>query len=101
MSIHESQSKLWENHVARSPAFAHVLASELGRGGFAVTPGDLHATLVGVEPSAIRVSADPVTYPLHIILRFELELARSRETCPPPIFRPHGVTVCKGCSGWR
>ena len=38
-------------------------------------PADLHATLVGVEPSAIRVSADPVTYPLHIILRFELELA--------------------------
>jgi carboxypeptidase Taq len=75
MSIHESQSKLWENHVARSPAFAHVLADELARGGFTVTPADLHATLVGVEPSEIRVSADPVTYPLHIILRFELELA--------------------------
>ena len=75
MSIHESQSKLWENHVARSPAFAHVLSAELGRGGFAVSPADLHATLVGVEPSEIRVSADPLTYPLHIILRFELELA--------------------------
>jgi carboxypeptidase Taq len=75
MSIHESQSKLWENHVARSPAFAEVLAVELGAGGFAVTAADLHATLVGVEPSLIRVSADPLTYPLHIILRFELELA--------------------------
>ena len=31
MSIHESQSKLWENHVARSPAFAEVLAAELAR----------------------------------------------------------------------
>ena len=30
---------------------------------------------MGVEPSLIRVSADPLTYPLHIILRFELELA--------------------------
>jgi carboxypeptidase Taq len=30
---------------------------------------------VGVQPSLIRVSADPLTYPLHIILRFELELA--------------------------
>jgi carboxypeptidase Taq len=30
---------------------------------------------VGVEPSPVRVSADPLTYPLHIILRFELELA--------------------------
>jgi carboxypeptidase Taq len=75
MSIHESQSKLWENHVARNPAFAEVLAAELGAGGFAVTAAELHATLVGVEPSVIRVSADPLTYPLHIILRFELELA--------------------------
>ncbi|HEX3452943.1 MAG TPA: carboxypeptidase M32 [Solirubrobacteraceae bacterium] len=75
MSIHESQSKLWENHVARSAAFAEVLAAELGTGGFAVSAADLHATLVGVERSLIRVSADPLTYPLHIILRFELELA--------------------------
>lgn len=75
MSIHESQSKLWENHVARSPAFAQLLADELGAGGFPVAAEDLHATLVGVEPSLIRVSADPLTYPLHIVLRFELELA--------------------------
>jgi carboxypeptidase Taq len=75
MSMHESQSKLWENHVARSPAFARVLAAELARGGFEVEPQRLHATLVGVQPSPIRVSADPLTYPLHIVLRFELELA--------------------------
>jgi carboxypeptidase Taq len=75
MSIHESQSKLWENHVARSAAFAEVLVAELASGGFDVSAADLHATLVGVEPSLIRVSADPLTYPLHIILRFELELA--------------------------
>ena len=75
MSIHESQSKLWENHVARSPSFAEVLAAELRNGGFAVSAPDLHGALVGVQPSLIRVSADPVTYPLHIVLRFELELA--------------------------
>lgn len=75
MSVHESQSKLWENHVARSSAFAEVLAAELGAAGFHVTAGDLHATLVGVAPSLIRVSADPLTYPLHIVLRFELEHA--------------------------
>ena len=75
MSIHESQSKLWENHVARSAAFAEVLADELAGGGFGVAARDLHATLVGVERSLIRVSADPLTYPLHIILRFELEQA--------------------------
>jgi carboxypeptidase Taq len=75
MSIHESQSKLWENHVARNPAFVEVLATELGAGGFTVSAADLHATLVGVEPSPVRVSADPLTYPLHIVVRFELELA--------------------------
>jgi carboxypeptidase Taq len=75
MSVHESQSKLWENHVARSPAFAEVLAAELTAAGFGVAAKDLHATLVGVQPSLIRVSADPLTYPLHIVLRFELEHA--------------------------
>jgi carboxypeptidase Taq len=75
MSVHESQSKLWENHVARSPAFARVMAAELSAAGFEVDASRLHASLVGVEPSLIRVSADPLTYPLHIILRFELELA--------------------------
>ena len=75
MSIHESQSKLWENHVARSPAFAEVLAAELRTGGFEVTAPELHAALVGVDATPIRVSADPLTYPLHIVVRFELELA--------------------------
>jgi carboxypeptidase Taq len=75
MSVHESQSKLWENHVARHPAFAEVLAAELSSAGFQVGAAQLHATLVGVEPTLIRVSADPLTYPLHIVLRFELEHA--------------------------
>ena len=75
MSIHESQSKLWENHVARNAAFAHAIADELSRGGFRVSAEELHASLVGVKRSPIRVSADPLTYPLHIVARFELELA--------------------------
>ena len=75
MSIHESQSKLWENHVARHPAFATVLAQELAAGGYEIDPARLHAAIVAVDPSLVRVSADPVTYPLHIVLRFELELA--------------------------
>ena len=75
MSIHESQSKLWENHVARHPAFAKVLVEGLGEAGFQIDAAELHGALVAVEPSLIRVSADPLTYPLHIVLRFELELA--------------------------
>ena len=75
MSIHESQSKLWENHVARNASFARFMAGELAGGGFEVSGEDLHASLVGVKRSPIRVSADPLTYPLHIVARFELELA--------------------------
>ena len=45
MSAHESQSKLWENHVGRHPAFARVLAQEFAAGGFAVEPAALHAAL--------------------------------------------------------
>jgi carboxypeptidase Taq len=75
MSVHESQSKLWENHVARHPAFATVIAEALTAGGSPADPTALHASLVEVRPSLIRVSADPVSYPLHIVLRFELELA--------------------------
>ncbi len=75
MSIHESQSKLWENHVGRHPAFAGVLAQELTAGGFATDAAAVHTTLTAVRPSLIRVSADETTYPLHIVLRFELERA--------------------------
>ena len=75
MSMHESQSKLWENHVGRNRAFADVMAAELAAGGVSVDPGALHGLVVRVRPSLIRVEADQLTYPLHIVLRFELELA--------------------------
>jgi carboxypeptidase Taq len=74
MSAHESQSKLWENHVGRNKAFAPILAAELRTGGFEIDPDALHAAVTTVQPSLIRVSADPLTYPLHIVLRFELEI---------------------------
>ena len=51
------------------------MAAELTGAGFSIDPAELHSALIAVEPSLIRVSADPLTYPLHIVLRFELELA--------------------------
>ena len=51
------------------------MAAELAAGGVAVEPDALHALVVRVRPSLIRVEADQLTYPLHIVLRFELELA--------------------------
>ncbi|MBI5104632.1 MAG: carboxypeptidase M32 [Solirubrobacterales bacterium] len=76
MSIHESQSKLWENHVGRSRGFAGLLAAALTDGGAGrVDPDGLSAYLRMVRRGVIRVNADEVTYPLHIVLRFELERA--------------------------
>jgi carboxypeptidase Taq len=76
---HESQSRLWENMVARSPGFwrwcfPHVQAAFPERFRDR-TWQDLHRAVNAVRPTLIRVSADEVTYSLHIILRFELELA--------------------------
>jgi carboxypeptidase Taq len=74
MSIHESQSKFWENHVGAHRAFAPVLVAEFGANGYAIDVDALHAAISQVRPSLIRVAADQVTYPLHIVLRFELEV---------------------------
>lgn len=77
MAVHESQSRLWENQVARSGAFWRFFEPrwrELGGAAAAgVTSEDLQLAVNAVEPTLIRVDADEVTYNLHIVLRFELE----------------------------
>lgn len=81
--MHESQSRLWENHVGRSRAFLEFLlphlkehfGTELGM----ATPEDVHRASNHVERTTIRTQADEVTYNLHIGLRFELELALFRD----------------------
>ncbi len=77
MAIHESQSRLWENQVARSrafwthfePAFREKFSARLG--GWSSDDIYLAINTVALEP--IRVESDEVTYNLHIMLRFELE----------------------------
>lgn len=79
MAIHESQSLLWERMVGLSRPFAHYLLPKLhdtfpGQLPDDKTGDDLYAALNVVrEISLIRVEADEVTYPMHIILRFEIE----------------------------
>ncbi|MSU60867.1 MAG: carboxypeptidase M32 [Pedosphaera sp.] len=76
LGIHESQSRLWENHVGRSRTFwEHWLprAAKHFPSLTRFTPEAMHAAVNRVEPSFIRVEADEVTYDLHIILRFEIE----------------------------
>jgi len=78
LGIHESQSRLWENNVGRSePFWRYWLPRMRDRFPLTLRDVDLHAFLRAinvVKPSLIRVDADEVTYSLHVILRFELEL---------------------------
>jgi len=77
MGIHESQSRLWENHVGRSVAFWehwHPRACHHFPALKKFSPEQIARAINRVAPSFIRVEADQITYDLHIILRFELEL---------------------------
>lgn len=78
MVIHESQSLLIEMQVCRSKAFLTYLSPHLidafgARDAF--SPDNLYRDAIWVERGCIRVDADEVTYPLHIILRYRLEQA--------------------------
>jgi carboxypeptidase Taq len=79
LGVHESQSRMWENIVGRSRPFAAFLLPQLRRqfpGAFDDIDADgLYRAVNTVQPSLIRIEADETTYNLHIILRFELELA--------------------------
>jgi carboxypeptidase Taq len=76
--VHESQSRLWENIVGRSlPFWAHFYPrlQETFPQIRHVPLTDFYRAINKVERSLIRTEADEVTYNLHVILRFELELA--------------------------
>jgi carboxypeptidase Taq len=79
LGMHESQSRMWENVVGRSrpfwqhfyPRLQQTFPSQLADTSLDTFYGAINR----VHPSLIRVEADEVTYNLHIMLRFELELA--------------------------
>jgi carboxypeptidase Taq len=79
MSAHESQSLLVEMQAARSPEFLSYLAPKaaaaFGRTGPAWTAGNFRRIYHRVRRGLIRVDADEVTYPAHVILRYRLERA--------------------------
>lgn len=77
MGVHESQSRLWENQVARSREFWQYFEPRF-REAFpeqtkSVSSDELYLAINAVAPTLIRVDADEITYNLHIILRFEIE----------------------------
>ena len=79
MAAHESQSLIVEMQAARSDAYLGWLSGELvrafGDGGVATTPSNLARLWRRVERGFIRVEADEMTYPAHVIMRFRLERA--------------------------
>jgi carboxypeptidase Taq len=79
LGIHESQSRLWENQVGRGRPFWEHFFPKAQRAFptalAGVRPDDFYFAINAVRPSFIRVEADEATYNLHIVLRFELELA--------------------------
>ncbi|OZU90150.1 carboxypeptidase M32 [Virgibacillus indicus] len=79
MGIHESQSLFWENFVGRSKAFwesNYDLFKAYAPDQFKNIPvEDFYQAVNIVKPSLIRIEADELTYPLHIMVRYELEKA--------------------------
>ncbi len=79
MGLHESQSLIVEMQACRSLDFltfaAPVLAETFEGTGDGWTPENLYRLNTRVKPDFIRVDADEVTYPAHIILRYRLERA--------------------------
>ncbi|RQW29781.1 carboxypeptidase M32 [Rhodobacteraceae bacterium CH30] len=78
MGIHESQSLAFEMQLGRSPAFLEritpLVKKHLGD-QVALDSANLARLYSRVKPGLIRVDADELTYPAHIILRFEIEAA--------------------------
>jgi carboxypeptidase Taq len=79
LSIHESQSRLWENQVGRGMPFCRwvhgAMREHLGSGMGRFTAQQVFEAANVVEPGFIRVDADEATYNMHVMVRFELERA--------------------------
>lgn len=77
MGMHESQSRFFENNLGRSRAFWSAIYEKLQKmlpETFGSVPLDEFMGAVNaVQPSLIRTEADELTYPLHILIRYELE----------------------------
>ncbi|GAB2834231.1 carboxypeptidase M32 [Ferruginibacter profundus] len=77
LSIHESQSRLWENNVGRAlPFWQHnfplaktFFAKQFGK----ITTREFYRAINKVQPSLIRTEADELTYHFHVMIRYEIE----------------------------
>lgn len=79
LGMHESQSRWWETRIGKNKAFwKHYLPllKQTFKGKLdEISLNDFYRSINKVAPTLIRVESDEVTYPLHVIVRFELECA--------------------------
>ncbi len=85
LSIHESQSRLWENNVGRSKAFWKYQFPKL-RQFFPqqfqhINENDFYKAINKIQPSLIRTEADELTYHAHVQIRYNIEKAIFEEKC--------------------
>ncbi|MCX6182787.1 MAG: carboxypeptidase M32 [Bacteroidetes bacterium] len=79
LGIHESQSRLWENNVGRSLVYwkanYHLLQKTFPETFAKVDVMDFYKAINKVQPGFIRTNADEISYHLHVLIRFEIEVA--------------------------
>ncbi len=79
LGIHESQSRLWENHVGRGESYWKLnykkLQAIFPENLASVSEEQFYKAINQVKPSLVRTSADELTYHFHVIIRFEIEKA--------------------------
>ncbi len=75
MGVHESQSRIYENQLARSAPFTRYLHGRMSQhfGALSASAEDFAQVINRVETGFIRTEADEVHYNLHVMLRFDLE----------------------------
>ena len=77
LGIHESQSRLWENHVGRSLSYWKAnygtLQKYFPQNLSNISLKEFYNSINRISPSLIRVEADELTYHSHILIRYEIE----------------------------
>jgi len=77
LSIHESQSRLWENHVGRSKEYwtywYPILKSDFPKNLKKVSLDQFYAGINKIAPNLIRTEADELHYHFHVLIRYEIE----------------------------
>jgi carboxypeptidase Taq len=77
LGIHESQSRLWENHVGRSRAFWKIhypMVTAIFPEAFAgISEDRFYKAVNKINPSLIRTESDELTYHFHVMIRYEME----------------------------